>query len=82
MQFINNTARLAGAAIYANDMSRCTWIGDLDLNQTIIFLIPESMGSPFHLENNTIRLDMTMDLVKNQELATDASDLETSTTVS
>ena len=63
-------------------MSRCTWVGDLDINQTIIFLIPESMGSPFHLENNTISLDMTMGAVENEQLATDASDLETSTTVS
>ncbi len=83
MSFINNTARLAGAAIYANDMSRCRWIGGLNFTDINIFQIPEEAGSPFHLENNTISRDVFESTsVRNQSLATDADNLITNTTVS
>ena len=83
MRFINNTARLAGAAIYANDMSRCKWIGGLNFTDINIFQIPAEAGSPFYLENNTISRDVAdSTFVRNQALATNADNLITNTTVS
>ncbi len=80
---MNNTARLAGAAIYANDMSRCQWIGGLNLTDINIFQIPFEDGSPFYLENNTISQEaIESNPVKNQSLATDADSLTTMTRVS
>lgn len=80
---MNNTARLAGAAIYANDMSRCQWIGGLNLTDINIFQIPVEDGSPFYLENNTISREAAeSNTVVNQALATDADNLTTDTRVS
>ena len=50
VSFVNNTAGLAGAAIYANDMSSCKWLGPLVEtlpDDTLIFQIPTDMGGPF-----------------------------------
>ena len=50
ISFINNTAGLGGAAIYANDMSRCKWLGPeaKDFSeQFFIFSTPSSYRSPF-----------------------------------
>ena len=30
MRFINNTARLSGAAIFASDLHGCHWFGDVE----------------------------------------------------
>ena len=67
MVFVNNTAVLAGAGIYANDMSRCKWLGDITQNYTI-FQIPPTMGGPFHFTNNTVQGKVT-----NNDLGTESS---------
>ena len=68
--FFNNTAILGGAGIYANDMSRCTWLGSLTGNHTI-FEIPPNLG-PFYFTNNTVQ-STSVNTVTNHNLATDAS---------
>ena len=67
--FANNTAMLAGAGIYASDMSRCKWLGNLTGNYTI-FQIPPDKG-PFHFSNNTVQ-DTSSSSV-NHDLATESS---------
>ena len=67
MVFVNNTAVLAGAGIYANDMSRCKWLGDITENYTI-FQIPPAMEGPFQFINNTVQGKVT-----NNDLATESS---------
>lgn len=68
--FTNNTAMLAGAGIYASDMSRCKWLGNLTGNYTI-FQIPPDKG-PFHFSNNTVQ-DISSSSVNNNNLATESS---------
>ena len=70
MVFINNTAVLAGAGIYANDMSRCKWLGSITNNYTI-FEISSSQG-PFLFRNNKV-LNSSGNAVVNDNLATDSS---------
>ena len=58
IEFINNTANIAGAAIYASDMSGCRWLGGLPGNHTI-FQIDYSEGEGgrgygFKFRNNTV----------------------------
>ena len=67
MVFVNNTAVLAGAGIYANDMSRCKWLGNITENYTI-FQIPPAIGGPFQFINNTVQGKVT-----NNDLATESS---------
>ncbi len=54
IHFINNTARLSGAAIYASDMQRCSWLGNdhADLENTVIFKPPANINlrTPFKFE--------------------------------
>ena len=53
MSFINNTARLSGAAIYASDLRRCSWLGNEYTNDTsLIFRPPENLSNstPFLFE--------------------------------
>ena len=48
--FINNTARLSGAAIYASDMQQCGWLGsNHTTSDSLIFTLPEELQakSPF-----------------------------------
>ena len=53
VSFINNTARLSGAAIYASDLRRCSWLGNNYTNDTsLIFRPPENLSNstPFYFE--------------------------------
>lgn len=84
VRFINNIAGLAGAAIYANDMSRCRWVGSLNITDSVIFEITEEMGSPFHFENNIVTTgnpDTIDRTIINVDFGTDASNLTAQTTV-
>ncbi len=67
---MNNTAVVAGAAIYANDMSRCRWLGGLPGDHTI-FEIGE--GSPFTFMNNNVTETDVRGNISNQMLATNPS---------
>ena len=78
--FVNNTAMLAGAGIYANDMSRCKWLGDLIENYTI-FEIPSKMKGPFQFTNNTVQA-FSGNKVINHNLATESSRFSARTNVS
>ena len=50
VEFTNNIAGIAGAAIYANDMSRCKWLGPTDYTENyFIFNTPTDYKSPFLL---------------------------------
>ncbi len=49
VQFIGNTAVYAGAAIYANDMSRCVTV-DSAIGEYIIFNTSVSVKSPFFFQ--------------------------------
>lgn len=71
---MNNTVNVAGAAIYANDMSRCRWLGGLTGSRTI-FEITLEEGSPFRFSNNTVDLPggASQGEVINQVLATNAA---------
>ena len=71
MVFINNTAMLAGAGIYANDMSRCKWLGNITQNYTI-FQIPSKLGGPFDFTKNTVK-GLSGNRVTNNDLATESS---------
>lgn len=71
MVFKNNTAMLAGAGIYANDMSRCKWLGNITQSYTI-FQIPLDMGGPFYFANNTVQ-GVSGNRVTNNDLATESS---------
>ena len=85
MVFKNNTAAVAGAAIYANDMSRCRWVGTecptrflgKALEKPTIFdLSPEC--SPFEFENNTVDIPggaLPRGEIVNQVLATDPTNI-------
>ena len=70
MVFTKNTAMLAGAGIYANDMTRCKWLGNISDNYTI-FEIPSSRG-PFLFTDNKV-LGGLGNAVVNHNLATDSS---------
>ena len=50
IKFINNTARISGAAIYASDMQRCTWLGNVSSDNSTIFKLPEGIKSPFYYD--------------------------------
>ena len=52
VRFVNNSARAAGAAIYANDMSRCKWLGSIGPNDfnSFIFNTSSKYKSPFIME--------------------------------
>ena len=53
VSFINNTARLSGAAIYASDLRRCSWLGNNYTDDTsLIFRPPEDLSNstPFLFE--------------------------------
>lgn len=63
-------AMLAGAGIYASDMSRCKWLGNLTGNYTI-FQIPSDKG-PFHFSNNTVQ-NTSSSTINNHDLATESS---------
>ena len=80
MVFVNNTAFLAGAGIYSNDMSRCKWLGDLTENYTI-FEIPPNQRGPFRFTNNTIQ-GLSGNKVVSNDLATDSSHLSARINVS
>ena len=50
INFINNTAGLKGAAIYASDLRLCSWIGnDYPTDEYTIFELPKEIEhlSPF-----------------------------------
>ena len=49
ISFINNTARLSGAAIYASDMQQCSWLGNYTTDSSLIFTLPAELAhlSPF-----------------------------------
>ena len=81
MWFINNTAGLAGAAIYANDLSRCKWLGNLTGDYTIFEIEPDERGSPFVLRNNKVQANSTTEGIRNEALATDPSSLTAQTSV-
>lgn len=71
MVFVNNTAMLAGAGIYANDMSRCKWLGEITESYTI-FQIPSELGGPFRFTNNTVQ-GISGNRVTNNDLGTESS---------
>ena len=77
--FKENRAVVAGAAIYANDMSRCRWLGPqlqpLYPNTTTIFQISPEDDSPFKFENNTLMSNTSTisGTVSSETLATDPS---------
>ena len=51
IHFINNKARISGAAIYASDMQQCSWLGENFTNTSGTFFIfdpPNGSDSPFH----------------------------------
>ncbi len=48
IRFINNTARLSGAAIYASDMQQCGWLGNLTTTTSLIFNPDLVDNSPFY----------------------------------
>ena len=50
VRFENNSAGRAGAAIYANDMSRCKWLGPTNYTSEFIFNAPLGYDSPFTME--------------------------------
>ena len=51
VRFIGNTARLSGAAIYASDLRRCSWLGNEYTNDTsLIFTPPPNLTTPFVFE--------------------------------
>jgi predicted outer membrane repeat protein len=59
VQFISNTAGIAGAAIYASDMSRCQWFGEDSnatrlIHNTPIFVPIEGYNSPFNFSGNRL----------------------------
>lgn len=72
---MNNTAGIAGAAIYANDMSRCTWLGGSRGNYTIFQLPPEESSFLF-VNNHISEAD-----VSNSSLATDPTNIYAKTEV-
>ena len=81
MNFVNNTAVAAGAAIFANDMSRCRWLGGLSGDHTI-FQISEA-GSPFLFTGNRLmNSSSVLGNVTNQTLATDPSIITATSMVS
>jgi predicted outer membrane repeat protein len=77
VRFENNRAGRAGAAIYANDMSRCTWLGTTKYNTSyFIFNTPHDYKSPFIMKNNrigTISTQTQTGTNSDMDLATDAS---------
>jgi predicted outer membrane repeat protein len=54
VSFVNNRAEVAGAAIYASDLSRCRWLGELPGDHTIFEIPPDKAGAPFLFVNNTL----------------------------
>ncbi len=81
MIFINNTAVEAGAAIFANDMSRCRWLGGLPGERTIFQITEE--GSPFIFRGNRLmNSSAALGDVANETLATDPSVITASSMVS
>lgn len=71
---------LAGAGIYANDMSRCKWLGNLNASYTI-FEIPTAEKGPFYFSNNEV-LDSSGNTVTSHNLATESSQFLAKTNVS
>ena len=73
---------MAGAAIYAKDMTRCRWLGALGRDRTI-FEITQEENSAFFFFNNTVDLlvGAPQGEVTNQQLATDASTIIANTDV-
>ncbi|XP_019851702.1 PREDICTED: uncharacterized protein LOC109581757 [Amphimedon queenslandica] len=69
IKFINNTARISGAAIYASDMQRCTWLGNVSSDNSTIFKLPKGIKSPFYYDNNMLEL-RSGNIVQDEELAT------------
>lgn len=67
---------VAGAAIYASDMSRCLWLGGLPGSYTIFQISPEQ-GSPFLFVNNTLTSggSALRGTVSNETLATNPSSI-------
>ncbi|CAI7990699.1 hypothetical protein GBAR_LOCUS524 [Geodia barretti] len=76
ISFINNTARLSGAAIYASDMQQCSWLGNFTTDTSLIFTLPTELAdrSPFLYKNNS--LFSASNLVNNTNLATAPSTIE------
>jgi predicted outer membrane repeat protein len=65
MNFINNTARLSGAAIYASDLHGCSWFQNLS-NISSIFNDSYD-NSPFFYKDNSVTDDTE---IRNARLAT------------
>lgn len=82
--FSNNRVVVAGAAIYANDMSRCRWLGPNLPNNFTIFEIPPNEGSPFLFEENTLMRNVSTarGITSNEALATDPSSISAESDVS
>ena len=82
MTFVNNMAVVAGAAIFANDMSRCRWLGGLSGRDRTIFQISEQ-GSPFLFAGNRLsNSSSVLGGVANETLATDSSAISAESMVS
>ena len=86
--FTNNRAEVAGAAIYANDMSRCQWVGSecgledkrTNISRTTIFDLVADC-SPFKFSNNTVGESLRGQVV-NPVLATDPRNISAKSNVS
>ena len=76
ISFIRNTARLSGAAIYASDMQRCTWLAnytgnDTFINNSTVFKLPADLNgrNPFNYKDNKLTQVRTGSVV-DTDLAT------------
>lgn len=80
---MNNTAGVAGAAIFASDLSRCRWLGEL-LGDHTIFEIPPGNQSPFMFVNNRVvgRESGLRGQIINETLGTSPSDITANLSVS
>lgn len=54
IKFMDNRARLSGAAIYASDMQQCSWLGANTTEGSLIFNPPENLTTPFEYINNEL----------------------------
>ena len=50
MEFINNRADSGGSAVFATDLGRCDWLGDVESDSTTFIFNPKNTtNSPFNL---------------------------------
>jgi predicted outer membrane repeat protein len=74
INFINNTAKVGGAALYGTDLRRCSWfnISVDNLTDYTIFTPPANVSVPFVFSGNYITDGNANQIFKNGSLGTNA----------